>query len=837
MYRLQRTAVAFRNITPVRPTAILRSRQPVRWASASHVAREGEKAAGEATHQFPVHEGLVYFDNMMPLRFSQFDVRQLLFQSTRNMLEKKAKSFAPKDAIPIEFEIAEVIPRSRDGGAFLKFQYKALPTESKLIANEIASHISKNLRDRNVITTFNFQPVRAFLVRGEPFMEDLLARYPSQKLRIEFQGADLTIEQIYKEFRQFGRIFDVTQPNPASKELPRYAIVQYTRVRAATSARNCLHGITVNGTRLNITYERQIRTNAISQWIVSHPRISFPIIGFAAAGVTYAIFDPVRKFCITSKITQRFNPEEYAVYRWLRKETWARIVPSTARQAQLEEGEKDGTAAGGWSEREQDERMLRTWLKEQPETFILVTGPKGSGKSALVQSVIKDKRYKIIVNGEQLVNSGNNNDMIASLARQLGYFPVFTWLVSLSGLVDTLVSATTGQKAGISSSTETQVKQILETVAVAVHEVTISDESASTSTLALRRLKRLTSGKPRLKSDKNENGIEDENEIPVIVIDGFLAREKGPDHQELWENLAEWAALLVENRVAHVIFVTNHVGAIKVLGKALPDRTIEAITLSDASSDAAMRFVQRRLREVQLKRNLAGLDHAVAALGGRLTDLQLLVQKIRGGLDPDAALHDIVQRAIVEIRKYGFGDDIGPDAPGSKFRWTDVQFFQVMSALGRNEVVGYDELKWSPFFKGADAPFHGMENAELITIVHKDVNPIILKWLNSGRPYIIRPGKPVYLTAFARLLSDMTFTATMKLQSYQYLSMLETVKIRDYENELRDLSMMYNGKPPRETDTRQKFLLQSLQTCQKKVDVYENEVSRCKELIAKGLVE
>ncbi|RUS35603.1 hypothetical protein BC938DRAFT_482900 [Jimgerdemannia flammicorona] len=86
----------------------------------------------------------------------------------------------------------------------------------------------------------------------------------------------------------------------------------------------------------------------------------------------------------------------------------------------------------------------------------------------------------------------------------------------------------------------------------------------------------------------------------------------------------------------------------------------------------------------------------------------LLTNSIVSSLKPPAALHDIVQRAIVEIRKYGFGDDIGPDAPGSKFRWTDVQFFQVMSALGRNEVAR------------ADAPFHGMENAELITIVHKD---------------------------------------------------------------------------------------------------------------------
>lgn len=77
----------------------------------------------------------------------------------------------------------------------------------------------------------------------------------------------------------------------------------------------------------------------------------------------------------------------------------------------------------------------------------------------------------------------------------------------------------------------------------------------------------------------------------------------------------------------------------------------------------------------------------------------------------------------------------------------------------------------------------------------------------------------------------------MQLQSCQYLSSIETAKIRDYENELRDLTTLYNGKLPRETEARQRFLLESLQTSQKKVDSYEHEINQCKELIAKGIIE
>lgn len=123
---------------------------------------------------------------------------------------------------------------------------------------------------------------------------------------------------------------------------------------------------------------------------------------------------------------------------------------------------------------------------------------------------------------------------------------------------------------GLSSSTDTQIKQILETVALALHEISIDDDSSGTkSPSPLQRLRRLVSGKrPNSKSDIIvPHSVEHSNEIPVIIIDGFLSREKGPHQQEMWENLAEWAALLIENRVAHVIFVTQHVGAVKVLGK------------------------------------------------------------------------------------------------------------------------------------------------------------------------------------------------------------------------------------------------------------------------------
>jgi hypothetical protein len=94
---------------------------------------------------------------------------------------------------------------------------------------------------------------------------------------------------------------------------------------------------------------------------------------------------------------------------------------------------------------------------------------------------------------------------------------------------------------------------------------------------------------------------------------------------------------------------------------------------------------------------------------------------------------------MIEIRKYGFGEDLND----TDLSWTGIQFWQVVKQLATTNTVStlltsgactrciqelthvgvqinYEELKWGPFFKGADKPFQGMEHSELITIVHKD---------------------------------------------------------------------------------------------------------------------
>lgn len=149
----------------------------------------------------------------------------------------------------------------KDGGAIVEFGFKSTAEEKSRIAKQIVHKIENHLKDNKTVASFNFQPVRAFLVKGEPFLEDIVSRFPTPKLRIEFINGDpVSVEKLYKHLRPYGRIYDIAlYPNPhVSKDPARYAIVQFTRMRSATSARNCLHGHIIHGTRLNVLYERQL---------------------------------------------------------------------------------------------------------------------------------------------------------------------------------------------------------------------------------------------------------------------------------------------------------------------------------------------------------------------------------------------------------------------------------------------------------------------------------------------------------------------------------------------------------------------------------------------------
>ncbi|CAG8456689.1 1634_t:CDS:10 [Paraglomus brasilianum] len=758
----------------------------------------------------PVHHAQFFFDNVYPLKLNAFDFRSYISRLSRRSLETKLKQnkwLPPENELPYEFKIEGVVPRRKEGGMFVKFTYRVDEASKDIALKEIHETVENFVESKSIIPWFNFYPMRVFLVKGEPLLEDMAGRYPARRLRVIFEGSDvLSIDSLYHTFRRYGRIRDITVQPLSIKDTPRFAMIIFTRIRSATSAKSCVHRMVVDGTRLSAFYDRVVITNVIYKWMTAHPRISIPLIAALIAGISYIIFDPIRTFFITSKITQRFSIQEYPLYQWLRKETIDRFW------AYRKNSDEDGSLhdVSMWSERVDEEMKLRSWLKEPPETFIVVLGPRGSGKSEFIDKVIQNKKNKVFIRCDHLLNSRDENELVYKLAKQVGYFPLFTIFVALSNIIDTVASATIGQKTGFTSTTDAEVKQILDVLALALHRIA---PDALT-----KRSRRPNRSSPGLYKSSIVDTY-DSDDIPILVIDSYMTKDK--ESHELWEHLTKLAVFLIENRVAHVIFASSNTAINKTLSKALPYKTFNHVILSDAPPEKAIKLVRRYVDFVDKRE----LEDSVVALGGRLTDLKMFIKKIRDGQTPQGAFRELLAKAVMEIRKLAFGDDT-EDA--KSIPWTGVQFWKVIVELSKCGNVDYDSIKYSPMFKGDDTPLKAMEEAELITIIQ-----------HYGYPYIIRPGKPLYQTAFSEIIADDHFAAIMELQMNQYLSAFENAKLQQYEDEMGKLAICFTkdgkrllGSGSAAPGDRMKWLAENVGKKHVLIAEYENKVRSLKKEVA-----
>lgn len=92
----------------------------------------------------------------------------------------------------------------------------------------------------------------------------------------------------------------------------------------------------------------------------------------------------------------------------------------------------------------------------------------------------------------------------------------------------------------------------------------------------------------------------------------------------------------------------------------------------------------------------------IQALGGRFNELETLVQKINLGISPNGkqpsspaslfsfacllvAFQDIVQRNVIEVRQYGFGEMV--DDVDYNLDWSVIQFWAIVKQLCRASSV------------------------------------------------------------------------------------------------------------------------------------------------------
>lgn len=728
-----------------------------------------------------------------------------------------------------------VVPLSSSGTArslilpILKVRAAALRGQLRLTSP--TATLKKRLKENPLKPWFNpFRGIQARLVRGTPWLEDL-HRFPASVLRVEFVPAEvgttpetLPEEVLYSVFRRYGKIADIIPQAADSKEVPKYATLGFPRLRHAIMARNCAHGYIVSesqgggaaGTMLRISYVKRDKGHNFWNWITSHPRIVFPIIAALLAGFSVIIFDPIRQFFIRLHIQHSFNFSESRLYKWF--QSHRQSFSFGRRREQWE-----NLSGVIWNHRLDVISQLREWLDVNSDNFIIVTGPRGSGKVEVVmKKALESRRDVILIDCKPIVEARGESAMIGRLASAVGYRPVFSWANSISSMVDLAVQSTTGVKAGFSETLESQITKILYTTASAVRDVALSGRSS----------------KEKDGSTSEDAWLEAHPERrPVIVIDNFL--HKSDEQGIVYDKISEWAASLVQNNAAQVIFLTSENAYSKPLTKALPDRVFRVISLGDLDHSVAKKYITGRIqndREAAKERkeegdhkadgapNLHDLDAAIETLGGRLVDLESLARRIQAGMSPSEAAREIVTESAVDIVKM-FLLSKNNDETAKKYSTTQV--WHLVKGLAKESSLIYNNVLLSPTFSSSltssasdgEAALEALAAAELISIR-----------FDKGHPRLITAGKPLQQAAFARMINDRVLVAKLDLAEKNEVSKIEVKKIAAAENELSLL-----GSLPRQTSEsagRVQYLLSQIDTAQRKIEDLDKQIAICKKVLS-----
>lgn len=789
------------------------------------------------------NESILFFDNLFPLKLTPLMLwRPWFIRRDLSDLQKRLEGYSRglldpvdlvKRAIPENAPIAvtKIIPRLKDGGAFVKFTHP-----SDISASEIENALAQALEQKPLKPWFNpFLGIKTGLVRGRPWLEDLY-RFPKNRIRVEYVAAndeqspaELSQETLYSIFRRYGKIADISPQPSDSKILPKYAHVDFVLVRDAIMAMNCMHGFVLQesgsklATKLRLSYEQRIKPHHIWDWITSHPRIVVPILAAFLAAFSVIVFDPIREFFVKAHVQHTFELTDNKLYKWFKRRT-SDILAFRKRK-----GDQAGLNALVHHRKDLIE-SIENVLMESTATFVVVHGPRGSGKRELiVDQVLEGRKNVLILDCKPVVEARGEAGTIKKLASQVGYRPIFSWANNLSSMVDLAIQSTTGVKASFSENLESQLVKILQTTAAALKDVSLADKK---------------------KIDPNGTLSEDAfleahpEQRAVIVINNFLHR--GEEKGLIYEKIADWAAALVQSNVAHVVFLTNDTSYSKSLSKSLPDRVFHQVTLGDLSPEAAKQFVlsQLALEENSKAKNVADedskpttavekhkedpqlreLDECIQALGGRLTDLQVLARRLRVGQTPMKAVNEIVEQSSAEILRMFL---LAKNGGSTDKKWSTQQAWYLVRELAHHQSLKYNEVLLTDTFassttaaaQSGESALEALTNAELIIV--KSVH---------GRPQTISAGKPVYQTAFGRLLKDPVVKSRMDIALLKELASIEAKSIEKVETEL---SMLANlPTKPYQTTDRINYLLNKLEGSQKKIMCYEKEIGAMKKVLS-----
>lgn len=159
------------------------------------------------------------------------------------------------------------------------------------------------------------------------------------------------------------------------------------------------------------------------------------------------------------------------------------------------------------------------------------------------------------------------------------------------------------------------------------------------------------------------------------------------------------------------------------------------------------------------------------------------------------------------------------DVDSSTRNWTPQQAWLLIKELAANETLRYNELLLSDVFKdNGEQTLQALEQAELISITSA-----------NGRPNAVKPGKPVYQSAFEYLTEDDVLRSRLDLAILTQLIGIENKNVDKYETELRVLAELPGGA--KQLAPRIHYLLDKAMASHAKVEQYEVQSGKLKQVL------
>eukprot|EP00026_Physarum_polycephalum_P003711 Phypoly_transcript_03725.p1 GENE.Phypoly_transcript_03725~~Phypoly_transcript_03725.p1 ORF type:complete len:736 (+),score=103.59 Phypoly_transcript_03725:134-2341(+) len=644
------------------------------------------------------HRMVLWVNNLYPIKVYRFDIRSVLFHIP---ITKKLTNMFPEG-----YTVLSIEKRIKEGGAYVHVE-----TPDNLPERAAFEQIDTIFRTQPKHFHAASRPARVDLVLGRPLVEDMDRRLPSDLIKITPKGigATLDADDVYRQFRRYGKIHDIVIPPPSKDQPSNHMLLYYYRLEGAIAARNCLHkASSPTGTVMLVEYVMMRRMGWIKEQFDNHPRVMFPLVGLLATILTVVLFDPLRTWFMERKLKKPHKEGAHSLVE----------VMMT------------------WEARGEEEENLAAHLNSPPKGITVLTAPKGAGKSALVNTVLRGRENVVYIDFSQ-VDAIPDADFINHIATSVGYFPNFSFMSQASSWLELLPLGT--GKGTFSWNAHSQLQNILYCLERALRIVAESQQKHPS---------RSTSKHP-----------------PVVVLDGVLESLRSMENKEeanmLLDMVIHFAVTVSQKKsLSHVLIISHDhtaVEATKKLASAKGGSKIHAIRIGDIKVSAALEFVRtcvNALPNTPAKDSIdLDLQYAVTQLGGRLSDLETFVQKVAGGATPRDAISQMLDAAISEIRTEGFGltrgKTISKSQPSDKdLKWSQAQLWKTIRRIAAEDVIAYDDLLFNVFGGNVNA-LNALLNSNLVRI--------------SGSNGGVTAYSPLYRSAFVQMTTDKSVSEAMDI--------------------------------------------------------------------------